>query len=237
MIEQASAPMPQRIMVIHALEESVLPARSAFAAHWPEAAIFDLLDTSLAVDLEHAGQLDDVMMARFQTLADYAKGLVGKSGKTSAILFTCSAFGPAIDAVKRQLDMPVLRPNESACAAAIGAGKRIGLVVTFEPSLAALSAELQSMAAQAGKAIEIKAVVADGALTALKAGDGTAHDRLALDAAKRLNDVDIIILGQFSLARAKLLIESEIAVPILTTPAAAVAALKSLCSSSKGNPL
>ena len=40
-----------RIALIHALEESVLPARAAFAAHWPEAHAFDLLDTSLATDL------------------------------------------------------------------------------------------------------------------------------------------------------------------------------------------
>ena len=39
---------PPRIALIHALEESVLPARAAFDAEWPEAFCFDLLDASLA---------------------------------------------------------------------------------------------------------------------------------------------------------------------------------------------
>jgi hypothetical protein len=92
-----------RIALIHALDESLLPARAAFAADWPQATCFDLLDTSLAVDLADAGRLDESLMERFQVLAGYAAGYEGRAGRTQAILFTCSAFGPAIDAVKARL--------------------------------------------------------------------------------------------------------------------------------------
>jgi hypothetical protein len=53
------------------------------------------LDDSLAADLARAGRLDTAMTTRFVTLADYAVALGAQ-----AILFTCSAFGPCIDAFK-----------------------------------------------------------------------------------------------------------------------------------------
>ena len=102
-----------RVALIHALDESVAPARAAFKELWPEAYCFDLLDTSLAVDLAERGCLDDAMFIRFMTLASYALQSKGRGGQTAAILFTCSAFGPAIDQVKTRFSVPILRPNEA----------------------------------------------------------------------------------------------------------------------------
>jgi Asp/Glu/hydantoin racemase len=215
-----------RIALIHALEESLLPARAAFAADWPQAACFDLLDTSLAIDLAEAGRLDDSIMERFQVLADYAAGTAGRAGQTLAILFTCSAFGPAINAVKTRLTIPVLRPNESAFEEALDLGDSIGLLVTFGPSLPALEAELQAMAAARGRSITVKPILVDAALAALKQGDGDAHDRLAAEACRDLGPLDALVLGQFSLARAAPLVRQVTSAPVLTTPGCAVRALR-----------
>ena len=212
-----------RIALIHALEESVLPARSAFTAHWPQARAFDLLDTSLATDLAARGSLDQAMTERFLTLGRYAAASEGTAGPAKAILFTCSAFGPAIDAVKRALPIPVLRPNESAFAEALALGGRIGLIVTFAPSLPALTQELNEMA---GQPVDVTGIVVEGALAALKAGDGATHDRLAAEAAARLTGIDTLILGQFSLARAKPAIEAATGLRVVTTPEAAIRGLK-----------
>jgi hypothetical protein len=70
--------------------------------------------------------------------------------------------------------------------------------------------------------------VAEGALAALDAGDVATHDRLAAEAAKELADCDAIALGQFSLARAKALVEAATGKPVLTTPDSAVVKLKGL---------
>ncbi len=217
-----------RIALIHALEESVIPARETFLKEWPEAFCFDLLDTSLAIDLANAGKLDNTMMERFSELADYAARTTGKANKTDAILFTCSAFGPAIDAVKSQLTIPVLRPNESAFEEAIKMGNRIGLMVTFGPSLPALKAELETMAESLGKTINVLPVLVEGALTALKSGDVDTHNRLAAEACFQLNDIDVLVLGQFSLAKAAPLIRERLTIPVLTTPESAVKALRTL---------
>ncbi|BAI75033.1 hypothetical protein AZL_b03700 (plasmid) [Azospirillum sp. B510] len=215
-----------RIALIHALEESVAPARAAFRAHWPEARIFDLLDTSLSADLAEAGRLDRAMMRRFGTLAGYAAGTAGVGGRTAGILFTCSAFAPAIDAVKTRLPIPVLRPNEAAFEAALAIGDRIGIVVSFGPSAASLRTELLEMAKAVGRRIEVTVAVADGALPALKSGDGAGHDERVARTADRLRDCDVVILGQFSLARAEVTLQPLLDVPVLTTPGTAVEALR-----------
>jgi Asp/Glu/hydantoin racemase len=218
-----------RIALIHALEESAAPTRDAFARNWPEAFAFDILDTSLAIDRAHAGSLDTAMLERFSTLAQYAESSVGKGGRTSAILFTCSAFGPAIDRVKTQLKIPVLRPNESAFRQALARGRQIGLVVTFAPSAVALESELRAMADTAAQAVSIKTVLVEPALTALKAGDGTRHDRLVADAVGELAGFDVLVLGQFSMARAAPAVATAgFAGRVITTPDAAVNELRQL---------
>lgn len=217
-----------RIALIHALEESVAPARAAFAALWPEAFGFDLLDTSLAADRAQAGGLDDAMRARFRSLADYAAGSSGVGGRTAGILFTCSAFGPAIEAVQDAAAIPVLKPNEAAFDTALDQGDRLGIVVSFAPSQEALERELHDMAAARNRRITVVSALADGALGALKAGDGERHDTLAARAAASLGPVDAIILGQFSLFRARRTAERLSGRPIITTPESAVLALRRL---------
>ena len=223
-----------RIALIHALEESVLPARAAFRQLWPEALCFDLLDTSLSRDLAFRGELDEAMMARFQCLADYAGSSMGEGGSAAGLLFTCSAFGPAIDAVKQRLAIPVLRPNEAAFEAVLDHGGNIGLIVSFGPSLASLSDELTDMAQRRGRTVSIKAIVAEGALEALKQGDGETHDRLVAEAGARMDGADIIVLGQFSLARAQKWLQQVVDVPVLTTPGSAVEAMKKRVRSAIG---
>lgn len=225
-----------RIALIHALEDSVAPSRKAFADNWPEAFTFDLLDTSLSSDRAHVGFLRADIYRRFEDLGRYASGTTGKGGDTAGILFTCSAFGPAIDAVKSMLPIPVLRPNESAFRTALKKGRRIGLIVTFRPSAMTLTQELQDIASANGAQLDVKTVVVEGALEALQRGDSERHDTLAREAALELSsNCDCLILGQFSLARAKTVIAKTIKhIPIITTPDAAVQELREMIATQKG---
>ena len=153
-----------RIALIHALKHSVAPIEDAFARIWPAARLANLLDDSLSADLARDGALTLAMTQRFLTLARYAKGC-GADG----ILFTCSAFGPCIEACAQDLaPLPVLKPNEAMIEDALrllehvgdtggraGAdgevrtggnvgrrtGGRIGLLATFAPTLDSMPQE------------------------------------------------------------------------------------------------
>lgn len=220
-----------RVMLIHAVAEAVAPIRAAFAAGWPDALTYDLMDTSLSADLAaEDGVLGEAMIGRFRALGRYAAD-AGPAGRAAdAVLFTCSAFGPAIDAVRRDLAIPVLKPNEAAFERALlsGAAKtpRIGVLVTFAPSLPALTAELEAMARAAGQTPTIVGAIAAGGMEALRAGRADEHDALLAKAAQGLPAVDAIVIGQFSAARAAAAVAAVRPEPVLTTPESAVAKLR-----------
>jgi Asp/Glu/Hydantoin racemase len=212
-----------RIALIHALKHSIVPIEDAFARLWPDARLANLLDDSLSADLARDGALTPAMTERFLALARYAK-VSGADG----ILFTCSAFGPCIEACARELaPMPVLKPNEAMiedAVALVGPRGRIGLLATFAPTLDSMPPEF----AAAAPGITLVPKLAEGALAALDRGDAAAHDRAAVDAAMALRTCDAIALGQFSLARAAQAIGVATGRRVLTTPDAAVNKLKRL---------
>lgn len=214
---------PPRIALIHALPESVAPANAAMAALWPEAKRFNLSDDSLAPDLAAAGRITPAITQRFLELARYAAdtGAVG-------ILFTCSAFGISIDACKTALPIPILKPNEAALDEALEAGPSIGILATFGPTIASMTQELEVEAKRRGQTVSIYSALADGALAALKAGDGTKHDQIIAAAASPLAHVDALILGQFSMARAAATIPAAKTRRVITTPDSAVRKLRAL---------
>lgn len=206
-----------RLALIHALRHSPPPIEAALARLWPEARPMNLLDDSLSADLARDGALTPDMTERFQTLADYAVG-TGARG----ILFTCSAFGPCIEAVAaRHATLPVLKPNEAMIEEAAATGRRIGLLATFAPTLDSMPPEFPS-------GVEVVPCLAEGALAALDAGDTAAHDRLAAEAARNLAGCDAIALAQFSLARAAPAVAAATGLPVLTTPDSAVRKLRRL---------
>lgn len=209
-----------RIALIHALAHSVAPINEELARAWPEAQRMNVLDDSLSADLARDGNgLDARMHQRFETLAAYAEGTGAQ-----AILFTCSAFGPCIEAVAaRRPHMPVLKPNEAmvAEAVAVAQGGRIGLVASFAPTLMSMPPEFPAGA-------ELVTCLAEGAMDALNRGDGADHDARVVQAARKLAEqgCDVIALSQFSMARAQLAVHRATGVPVLTTPGSAVRALR-----------
>jgi Asp/Glu/hydantoin racemase len=209
-----------RIALIHALRHSAAPIEAAFARSWPEARLMTLMDDSLSADLARAGTMPANMTDRFLTLARYAAG-TGADG----ILFTCSAFGPCIEACQAALaPLPVLKPNEAMIEEAVAHGPRIGLLATFAPSLETLPAEFTAARADA----VISTALAQGALVALDRGEAAEHDRLAAAAAGSLADCDVIALGQFSLARAAAAVAAATGKTVLTTPDSAIRKLRRL---------
>lgn len=220
-----------RIALIHALAQSQPPVLAAFAALWPEAETFNLLDDSLAPDLAAAGRLDDAMSDRFMTLARYAAETDESKNRTQGILFTCSAFGAAIERVQRTLAIPVLKPNEAAFEQALATGKNIGLIATFPSALAPMLVEFEAMVKARAPHVKITARVSEGALAALCEGQLEKHDALIATTAQELGDADVFVLGQFSMARAASLVSARTGRRVLTTPDAAVSKLRALVNS------
>ena len=205
-----------RITLIHALRPSIDPISEAFARGWPEAELRHVLDDSLSRDLSRAGRLDQAMIDRFLQLGRYAK-----FAGADAILFSCSAFGPAIDAVARDLaPLPVRKPNQAMVDEAVRLGGRIALVSSYAPTL-------ESMPAEFPAGTNLRLVFVKGAMEALAAGNPEEHDRLVMEACRAV-ECDSFALAQFSIARSAEAVQHATGRPVFTTPDAAVRELKSV---------
>ncbi len=212
-----------RIALIHATPLAVEPINAAFKALWPAATTTNLLDDSLAPDLVKEGGITERVIDRFVTLAKYVR----KAG-ADGIMFTCSAFGSAIEAAKAAVDVPVLKPNEAMLDEALDAGTRLGVLATFEPSIPNFLVELETLAKSKGMTLDIRSHAVANAMAALQAGRAEEHDRLVAEAAAGMMDRDAVLLSQFSMASAASRIPATATCKVLTSPASAVARLRSL---------
>ena len=214
-----------RVALIHAIALAVAPISSAFERLWPEASRRNLLDDSLSVDRAEAGALTPGMTRRFIDLAAYAKG-TGCEG----ILFTCSAFGPAIEAAGEAVGIPTLKPNQAmfddALALATPGGTlKLGLLATFQASIPSMAEELQQLAAARGIALDLRSVFVPQAMDDLAAGRAADHHRKIAGAAATLADCDAVMLAQFSMAAAAPEAQAQLPCPVLSSPDCAVRAL------------
>lgn len=228
-LKQNSIP---RIALIHATPLAVAPVNEAFTQLWPDTVLMNLLDDSLSADhAKNKGVLNDAMIQRFIDLAQYAK----RTG-ADAILFTCSAFGPAIEIARGAVGIPTLKPNEALFEDAISlAGTKTGdmaLIATFEPSLAPMTMEFNDQSkARSFKGLLTQHYVPE-AMAALGKGDTHTHHSLITSKVATLTNTSIILLAQFSMAAAKSVVEAKLStqgqshVTVLTSPECAVLSLQ-----------
>jgi Asp/Glu/hydantoin racemase len=212
-----------RIYLIHATPVAIAPITEAFTRLWPEARLANLLEDSLSSDLAQAGELTPALSERFLKLATYA----AESG-ADAILFTCSAFGDAIDRCKRSLSIPVLKPNEAMIEEAIQRTRKISILATFEPAIASMTEEFQSYARQQDVEIELNTFVCPGAFDELRRGSADRHDALIVDCARTPTNSELLCFAQFSMTSAAQQASQVSGLPVLTTPDSAVLKLRSL---------
>jgi len=214
------------IALIHAVASAILILH-AFKEGWPEAEICNLLDDDLVPAYRREGGVTPAITRRICELALYA-ARTGADG----ILFTCSVFTPAEELAKQLVSIPLLKPDEAMIAVALESGTRIGVLATNPPAAPAAEIQITAAAAARGVAIEVVQAVVEGAFAAGNAGDAATHDRLVADAAERLSlAVDVICLAQVSMGLARAAAQARSRVPVLSSPATAVARLKALLNS------
>jgi hypothetical protein len=220
-----------RIALIHATPLAVPAINDAFKRIWPEALCQNLLDDTLSQDLALEGQLTPAMVQRFMDLSHYTL----RAG-CEAILFTCSAFGAAIEAVAKVSGVPTLKPNEAMFEQALaltveGKTLRVGLIATFNPSIDSMSLELRDLATKRGVNIELYPAFIPNAMQDLANGNAQLHHDLIAQGAASLPTCDVILLAQFSMAAAQPTVCTKLLplkTPVLSSPDCAVTALRAV---------
>ncbi len=208
--------------------------RSVAFIHTSPAAIGPLMQfySEAAPELEITNLLDDGILRLFrsQSLAEAQKRLAEmirvaqEAYGAELVMITCSAVPKnMMERLRGSYALPGLKPvlkiDEPMARQAVAAGKKIGVVVTFPPTLEPTRKLLTEAAEEAGVGVDIVTEVSPRAYQALLANDHQTHDELLLAAIKRLDEqkVDAIVLAQVSMARILAQLEGRVTTPVLSS--------------------
>jgi Asp/Glu/hydantoin racemase len=181
----------------------------------PDVATFHIVDESLLRVTRETGRLTSRTKRR---VLGYAHSAV--EAGADAVLVTCSSIGPAVDAARPFVEVPVLRVDEPMADEAVRRGQRIGVLATLATTLEPTVDLVHDRARKAGSHVKVVARLCEGAFDAAAAGDAARHDELVGRALRELSEqVDVVVLAQASMARvADALPERDRPVPVLSSP-------------------
>ena len=126
------------------------------------------------------------------------------------------------------LTIPVLKPNEAMFEQALNTGHKIGMLATFEQSIASMSKEFCEIRNSLSATGSLDAKLVEGAMVFLRQGNQIEHNELIAKTAATFKHCDVLMLAQFSMVSAKSAVFRELNVPVLTAPEAAVKKLRGI---------
>ncbi|EGQ7904531.1 TPA: hypothetical protein O4G41_004473 [Vibrio alginolyticus] len=211
------------ITLIHAVDIAIEPIKKAFEELWSEAQLVHLWDQSLSIERAKSEHITPALYRRIADLTEMAE----QTG-TDAIMFTCSAFGDAIEQVALKTSIPVLKPNEAMFKQALSLNSPISMIGSFAPAMEGMEREYYLEAHSQGIAAELTCVCVPESRIALSHGDVDKHNQLVVEAAKALPNESAYMLAHFSSSYAKTELEKATGKPVLSSPHCAVLHLKSL---------
>lgn len=206
---------PRRLALVHTVAGLVPRFRELSAELMPEVETFDIVDETLLRDATTEGRVSLETARRLMAHLAAAE----KHG-ADAMLVTCSSMGGAVDAARPFASIPLLRVDQAMAERAVDAGSRIGVLATLESTLKPTAELIRRTATEAGREVEVRDRLCEGAFEALRAGDTGRHDELVrAGLSELLGWADVIVLAQASMARVvDQLSEDERRTPILTSP-------------------
>ena len=211
-----------RVVMIHAVAESMPPTKLAFQEVFPDAELVNLLDEGLFLDF--GDQLTPGLRRRMTELICYS----AEHG-ARAIGLACSVYTPMVDMVRGLVDVPVVSSYGPVMAEAVQAGRRVGMLAAVPATLRDAEYFLQQAAREFGKPVETYPRLAED-LMVVKRREGEAAycRRLTEEVEKLAPHVDAVLLTQFSMASALAHLRSTATVPLLSAPHSSARCLKEL---------
>ena len=207
--------MAKKLAMIHTVASLPHILEALSREIMPEVEVFHIVDESLLRNTIRWGKL---VPQTYRRLCGYV--VSAQEGGADAILVTCSSIGPIVDVARYLADVPVLRIDEAMADRAVEIGRIIGVIATLPTTLVPTTELVKTRAAQAGRTVEVRSVLCEGAFETVTSGDTITHDRIVGEKLRDLmRQVDVVVLAQASMARvADALPQEEVKVPILSSP-------------------
>jgi hypothetical protein len=203
------------VALVHATPAAMAPAVAAFAERFPSAGLWHLLDDRLVSDAERAGGLVPPLRRRMLSLIGHAV-----AGGADGVLLTCSMYGPVARLAAQLWDRPVAGSDEAMYErVAAERPARVAVLGSLETAVADSADRLRQVLAGDGRGTEVVGVLCPGAAAAATAGDGAALlASLRAAAGPLAGEVDLFLLGQYSLTPARAQLQAALEVPVWSPP-------------------
>lgn len=211
------------VVFLHAARPSLEPLMQYYSRHWPEARITNLLDDGI-MGLFSQGRWD-AARERLLAMAHVGHEVYG----ARAGLVSCSAVSrEQMAALRAASPIPLLKIDEPMAALATAAASRLGLLVTFPPTLTIAEELLREAAGDAP--VEIVPRVVPAAIAALLGGDRASHDAQLMAAAEELDGKEIgaLVLAQVSMGPLVPVLRERLGIPVFSSLETSLSALQSL---------
>lgn len=193
----------KKLVMIHTVKWYDTVITKPFAGPWqkqhPDVEIINIMDDSLLTEtLANNGPTKGVI----NRMLKYFKA--AESIGADVIMSTCTSMGPATQLARKKTTIPLFNIDEPMAAEAVRRGTRLGILATVPTSAPATKKLLETEAAKIGKKISVKIVINEEAFAKRLQGDINGHDSLVRAELNKLEEeVDVIVLGQISLAQVR----------------------------------
>lgn len=211
-----------RVVMIHALAESIPPVKLAFTDEFPEAEVINLLDEGLLLDF--SGNITPGLRRRMSDLICYCQ-----DHGADAIGLACSVYAPVVDSARDLVDVPLVSSYGPVMAEAVAAGPRVGVIATNEATMSDSEYYLKLAAREAGREIKVKKRLATDLIQVLReSGHQAFESRLEQETLSLSTETDVVLLSQFSFATALEHLRRVSPVPVLSAPHSSARTLKKM---------
>ena len=193
----------KRLALIHTVNWYSKSVIEPFANEWaknnPDVEIMNIMDDSLLREsLDNNGATEAVL----SRIIHYVKA--AELAGADVVMITCTTVGEASRMARNIVSIPVFNIDEPMAREAVSRGRKLGILATVPTSAPATRRLLEIEANNVGKEIEITTVINEEAFRNLLAGNIKKHNELVHQELNELTKkVDVIVLGQISLAQIK----------------------------------
>lgn len=137
-----------------------------------------------------------------------------RKGDEARVVLSCSVYNGFAQRLQADIGIPVERSDDAVLRAAVAYGRRIALAVSYPPSYAVIETHLRAVAAESGRPVAPVPLLAENAFAF--AGDPVRYAAALEDAAARANDVDCVVLAQFSMDPYATQVAGRTEIPVLS---------------------
>lgn len=186
-----------------------------------EAELLSYEDASILAEVREAGYVTAGAAARLVSLFMQAV-----SDGADAVLNCCSSVGEAADAaadIGRYVGVPIVRIDEEMCFEAVRLGSRIGVLATLPTTLEPTKNTIKRVAREMKRSVTLVDGLIDGAFGV---NQEQFKEMLLAKAKEIVEQVDVILLCQGSMAYAEEFLQRETGKPVVSSPRFGAAALR-----------